>query len=326
MRWFSRAQPRGRADADHEGEAAEPWHDTRDVLREVMHVPRGWVIAMTALAIVSSLKIGRPAGGGVAIDVEVGTVAVAALALIWLPCVVHLLALTGGTLKAGGVEASAGGLLNAEELVQRLTSIRTRTEQLRQDTPAAAGVADSVEDEVNRIAAEFLPAGEMLTDPVLAVLAREYERVRSSIDPGTERTIEMNRIVNEARVRARAAPDAARALVPRLLRSPSQGDRIVGLALAQEASTLAAFEDILRLIAQSATAFEMYHALLALDELVPLLSSDQRAQAKDTLLRETRDPRGVGVMRDPYIPAEIEHLLQRFGHAPRGQQAEPLME
>jgi hypothetical protein len=277
-----------------------------------MRVPLWWTITMVALAIASSVTVSRAGSGDIAVDVEVGTVAVGALALIWLPCLLRLLSLTGGTLKAGGVEATAGGLFDSEELVRRLTNIRVDTDELRLGKPEAVGVADSVEAEVNRIASEFLPPEETLTDVALATLAREYEQARGSMAPGDHRTGEMTRIVNEARVRARAAPEAARRRVPRLLRSDREGDRIVGLALAQEAPAAEALSDVLRLLAESSSAFQAYHALLALDRLVPLLSPAQKADAVKTLEREKDDPRGVGIMADTYIPGWIDHVLQQL--------------
>jgi hypothetical protein len=86
---------------------------------------------MIALAIASSIDVTRPAGGGVSVHIAFGTVAIAAIALIWLPALLRLLSLTGGTFKAGGVEASASGLLGApEDLIDRLVNIRTGAETL----------------------------------------------------------------------------------------------------------------------------------------------------------------------------------------------------
>jgi hypothetical protein len=54
-------------------------------------------------------------------------VALVALALIWLPVLLRLLILTGGTFKAAGVEAAAPGLLGSDELVNLLTRAKAVT-------------------------------------------------------------------------------------------------------------------------------------------------------------------------------------------------------
>src|SRR5437773_1379344 len=80
---------------------------------------------MIVVAVLSSVHLGRPASGGVSVRIAVGTAALAAIALIWLPPVVRLLALTGGGFKAFGFEASTGGLRDAPEaLIASLARIR----------------------------------------------------------------------------------------------------------------------------------------------------------------------------------------------------------
>ena len=65
----------------------------------------------------------------------------------------------------------------------------------------------------------------------------------------------------------------------RLLTSGAEGDRIVGLALIQEAPDAAAIEHVLPRLTGSTSAFEAYQALVAVIRLAPLLSPDQRRAA-----------------------------------------------
>lgn len=69
------------------------------------------------------------------------------------------------------------------------------------------------------------------------------------------------------------------------------------------------YDDLLRVFSTSTSAFEQYHSLLALNEIVPLIGHADRANAVSVLNREKSDPRGVGLMADPYIPSWIDAVL-----------------
>jgi hypothetical protein len=287
--------------------------EARELLPFVMQIHPVWAIGMVVVAIVASIDVTRPSHGRIALHIGFGTVAMAALALIWLPALLRLVALTGGSLKAGGVEAKAMGLL---DLVDYLTNIRTATEQLEPSGsgPAAdpAQVMREVNAEVNRIAASYLPPAETVSDAALEAIARRYEQIRREQPSGPKRTVVMTRCVNEARVRAKAGPDRARERALPLLTSDAEGDRIVGLALSQESPDAAAFQAVLRLFTGSATAFEAFHALVALQRMIPLLSSNEREQAIGAIQREKTDPRGVGILRDPDLPRLMDATLRQL--------------
>lgn len=91
-----------------------------------------------------------------------------------------------------------------------------------------------------------------------------------------------------------------------LLRSNGQGDRIVGLALVQANPSALNIDDLLRIFSSSASAFEQYHSLLALDAIAPILGTGDRAMAVSVLEREKADPRGLGVSATPtYRPGSF---------------------
>jgi hypothetical protein len=233
-----------------------------------------------------------------------------------LSIVKAIVARHGGEVRAAGVEASTGGLLaQPEQVITDLSSIRAQAEQLEFEHPSARGSARKVEAEVSRMAASYLRGVETLSGEAIAELARAYEETRASMEPGDARTERMTRIVNEARVRADGDPGAAGVTGLDLLRAPGEGDRIVGLALLQVAPDRAALDLILTRVTSSASAFEAYHALLALEALAPLLAASERARAIEALARERSDPRGVGVMRDRYLPQLIERVAGRLEEA-----------
>ena len=97
------------------------------------------------------------------------------------------------------------------------------------------------------------------------------------------------------------------------MRSDADGDRVVGLALLQQAPSADALTDVLRVFSSSRSAFEQYHAALAVKAVAPLLTEQQRQIAIDTLTREQSDPRSVGLNQDPFIPSAIASALKALG-------------
>ncbi len=268
---------------------------------------------MVLVAVLTSISVTRAQDGRyVVASISVGTLALVSLALIWLPPVLRLLLLTGGSLKAGGMEASTGGLFTREQLMELLTRAKAVTTARDDDENAATAIAD-LEAEIDRLAFDALDSTETLSSDALHGLALSYERLRRDTMPGPKRTSAMTKIVNEVRVRAATSPSRATSQALRLLQSNSEGDRIVGLALTQEAASPEAFPLVLHLIEQSATAFEMFHALLALQEIAPGLDDAQRSTAIVALEAEAGDPRGVGVREDPGLPSLINRTLLQLG-------------
>jgi hypothetical protein len=282
----------------------------RAFLDLVIDVPRWWLALSLALAAVSSVSVDRVATGAFVVHFAVGATTIGAVALYWLPAVLRLLSLTGGRGKVLGVEAAAGGLASAPEaLIAGLARIRTDVSVVERASPDVSGLAESVRSEVDRIAGTYLAGTDSLTADALAGLTRRYEHVRASQPRSPQRAIQMNQILDEARVRARGTPGEAATLAVPLLRSARDGDRVVGLAILQQEPRAEAFEDTLHLVQNGASAFEQYHALTALRAMAPLLSAAQRAQAASVLEVESKDPRGVGLADDPYIPSAIAAAL-----------------
>jgi hypothetical protein len=125
------------------------------------------------------------------------------------------MSLVGGSVKAGGVEASATGILQSpDKLIEDLANLRITAKQLGREMPETGQKVRSIGAEVDQIATRFLPSEETLSYEVLDSPAREYERIRRDMPRGQSRTIEMNRLVNEVRIRAAASPALARQYAP----------------------------------------------------------------------------------------------------------------
>jgi hypothetical protein len=280
-----------------------------------MRLPRIWVAVMLAAALLSSIEVDHVAEHGWSIHFEVTPVTLAAIGLIWLPALLRLLSLTGGKLRGAGLEVSSGGLMGTpEQMISDLTSIRVEAEEVtRQSTDSeAARLSREIQHQVDLMASEYLGAARAVDTEVVQRLSAEYEAIRSRMPKGDARTSEMTRIVNEARVRASANKDAAARAAGELLSSSREGDRIVGLAFVQETGGAHRLSPVLERIENSASAFEMFHALVALREIEPGLELHQAESAAQILEREKTDPRHVGVMQDANLPRLINDVISRL--------------
>jgi hypothetical protein len=283
------------------------------MLGAVLKLPKPWVLTVAGLAVLSSVSVEHPASGGWGIDINVDTATVGIVALVWLPALLRLLSLTGGKVKAAGVEASSGGLLGSpENLIEDLTEIRTGAEEAGRRSPEVDRAMEQMRQQIDEMASEYLGASDAVTEHSIERLAEEYEAIRATMPPGASRTTRMTRVVNEARVRAGANRDTARRLATPHLRSDREGQRLVALAMLQESPSSKAVDGILKLIAESSTAFEMFHALLALREAAPRMSAEELESAIVVLSTEKDDPRGVGVMADPNLPGLVDSVLSNL--------------
>ena len=179
---------------------------------------------MVLVAVLTSISVTRSKDGQYAVtSISVGALALVALALIWLPPILRLLLLTGGSVKTGGMEASAGGLFTREQLMELLTRAKAVTTAREDDENAAIAIAD-LAAEIDRLAFDALDSNETLSAEALRELALHYEHLRRDTPPGPQRTSAMTKIVNEVRVRAATSPHRAASRALSLLESRSEGD------------------------------------------------------------------------------------------------------
>jgi hypothetical protein len=282
-----------------------------ELLEVVWQVPHRWIWLMVLCAVLASVDLTRAANGSLSFTVDVGPLAIVSVALIWLPALLRLLVLTGGTVKAGSIEASAQGLLSQDDLFELATRTKAVVVSAQGDEATRSVAIAELDATVDRVAQGALRPTESLHD-ALRPLTQQYERLRRDTPPGPQRTSAMTRLMNEARVRAAASPDVARSLALEFVGSTAPGERIIGLALVQEVVPKESFAQVLPLVPGSASAFEMYHALLALQELSSDLDDSQRQQAIRTLEAEQRDPRGLGLDQDPGLPSLLERTLTQL--------------
>lgn len=282
------------------------------MLSAVMKTPRSWIFLMATLAVISSVTAEHGADGNWEFHFEVTGITLGAFALIWLPALLRLLSLTGGRFKGAGVELSSGGLIGTpDDLIGDLTRIRTEAEEAsRQPDPTDVDrTLRQLQQQVDEMAADYLAESNALSRATIARLADEYESIRNALQSGERRTIEMTRVINEARVRASANPEHARRLAPNLVNSNREGERLIGLAFLQEIQSPYLLKAIVSRIVASTSAFEMFHALIALREVAPSLELHQVESVVRILKKEKTDYRGVAVMKDPNLPGLIDEVI-----------------
>jgi hypothetical protein len=271
-------------------------------------LPRLWVALMIVVAVAAAVNLGTTEAGAFRWHVAVGPVSLIAIGLIWLPAALSVLFVAGGSIKAAGIEAATDGILAADEFFDDLANLRTTADPVGGGAPDPA-VARRMDTAIDRIVSRHPFPESVLSEERLNREAREYEQIRGAMASSDERTMAMTQLVSEVRIRAAAAPSAAMKYAPVFMRSAREGDRIVGLAIAEGAPSADLFDDVLRIFSTSASAFEQYHSLLALSEVAPVLGPVQRQHAIAVLQSEMADPRQVGLMNDPYIPSTIRHVL-----------------
>lgn len=150
--------------------------------------------------------------------------------------------------------------------------------------------------------------------------ARTYEWVRAELPSGAERTVELDKVVTEARHIARDArlrTDELRAL----LVAPRQGDRVVGLAAVQATADQHVAADVLSIAVNPRTPFEGYHALLGLEALAQGMAPAQAATTIEALRMLLRvDAVGRDTARRQLIDRILAALEQdRVGEQSSGQ-------
>lgn len=116
--------------------------------------------------------------------------------------------------------------------------------------------------------------------------ARRYDGLRQFLPRGSGRTEQMENLVAAARDSARESGlDAEH--VRRFFGQGGDGRRIYALALMQGAPEIAHLDLVLEGVEHSRSAFEQYQALVAAENLTPLLSPADRARLEHALRAQT---------------------------------------
>jgi hypothetical protein len=266
----------------------------RQTMGLVATVPKPWCGLILVAAFVSTLEVTLSPGAWSA-KFSVSSVTVAVLGLLWLPVLIKVLALAGGSMKTPAGEATSGGLIE----VIRALAPEAKREALPSVIAALGSGPDAERSDVKALRTDL--EEQLSTIPIdpdharvrLRDLASQYEKIREASPSGPFRTFNMTRLVAEAMGFVREARHEP-AQQPEFSKE-SDGERIIDLASIQALPRPDALAQVLDAIQASRSAFEQYQALTALGKLVPLLGSDQRLEAAEAL-NATRSGGGVHQM------------------------------
>lgn len=284
---------------------------------------RPWTVLVLAAAVLSAFSVSSRASG-YEWTVALTPITVLLIALVWLPAVVNIYALTGGKVKTPAGEASVGGLL---DLLRSLDPAAQRgalpaviaaldTGPTKND-PGVTRLRNQLQGDL-----DSLPVDAEEAEKRLVALAREYEAVRGpgGMPSGPDRTFKMTQIVTEARGLVRAAN-----LQPRLsleeFQQASPGDRIIALATIQARPAGKYVPIIVEAIANANKPFEQYHGLIAGLNVIPFASSTERDSIREAVTgRMEPGVGGIAIdLRDPERFRLAEQLLRAIdsGSSPR---------
>jgi len=114
-------------------------------------------------------------------------------------------------------------------------------------------------------------------DRMLMDLAKEYDLVRRTMSRGSQRTVEMGRVI--AKIRAIAGQlDFTPRQLKNLFEAGGEGSRVVALALVQVLRFPEALPIVVDGISHSRSAFEQYQALRAAEEIFSSLTPKHRQE------------------------------------------------
>jgi KAP-like P-loop domain-containing protein len=175
----------------------------------------------------------------------------------------------------------ASQLIDAESLV-RDPELGTRLRDVIVAASQSAAIARLVLESELRVEAPRQAVQLDKARAELEELSRRYEQVRGAQPTSRERTRSLDDIAAEIRGIARDV-DLSREELEEMLGSKRSGDRVAALAVIQATGDPALFDAVLEAVVDPATDFEGYHALRALETLLPSLDPDQTSRAKQSI-------------------------------------------
>ena len=288
--------------------------DAWEALTRAAKLPVPWVAAIAVVALASLVEVSHK-GGSTTVEFRVTSVSAIVVALLWLPTLLRVIALTGGSLKTPAGEASTAGFLShfrnlppdqQEESLSAAAAVidRVETQGPPEQRAEARQVREGIEEAIGEIPR---PAGDAARR--LREIAALYEKIRSEVPPSDSRTREMTQLVSRARG---LASSGATQIDPQAwYQRGSDGARIVALAATQALKDPAAFGIVIDGISKPRSAFEQFHALRAADELRPYLDDEQLATLGQAIRGQLADREGGGKWITPADPGRLEyaHLL-----------------
>jgi hypothetical protein len=254
------------------------------LLRRILHIPKNWLIISSLFILLSTFQI--TGSEKLTFKFQVTNTTAIFLALIWLPSVLKIVALTGGAIK------TPAGEITGSSMVPMLQSLTGDTLGfLIEHTKLAEDIAPpqqqlemrQMRHEWQKVYASRVPASEIQKQ--IESLSQRYKEIRNSLPSGAKRTFEMESITGRMRA---LAPEVnlSEPEVDNLLKSNDQGKRLLGLSITEWSGDPTYFYAVLNMINSSETAFEQTCALRAAEKMVIKLNSVQKQDLHSVLLHQ----------------------------------------
>lgn len=276
----------------------------QDVMERILlPMPRAWLVVLSVATVLSLFEVVRNAEGTFVINFRLTTTTVLLVALIWLPFLLKVIAISGGGLKTAAGEASILGL---DQLFSHLDPGAQR--ELLSSAVAAADVAEpksptieqpklrELRHDLEHQLASLPPKTQQAREQ-LESLANLYEATRKNMSSSSERTFKMSTIIAQAKALALQA-NYEPMEVSNLFAKDTDGSRIIALALLQAKPDSRFFALVLPAISGSRSAFEQYQALRAAEQMLPMLNSDEKQRLVTTLRDQRSGGPGKYITRD----------------------------
>lgn len=254
------------------------------LLRRIIQIPKTWLIISIIFIVLSTIQINKT--DKVTFKFEVTGTTSVFLALVWLPSVLKIFALTGGAIKTPAGEITGSSMM---PMLQSLTGDTLGF--LIEQTKLAEDVAPPQQQlEMRQIRHEWqkeyasrVPVSEAQRQ--MERLSQRYKELRNSMPAGAKRTFEMESIAGRMRALA-SEVNLSVEEVNQLLKSPDQGKRLLGLSVVEWSGDANYFYAVLHIICNSETAFEQTCALRGAEKMVPQLKEQQKKDLISALIHQ----------------------------------------
>jgi len=254
------------------------------LLKQIIEIPKTWLIISSIFIVLSTFQINK--AEKFTFKFEVTNTTAVFLALLWLPSVLKIFALTGGALKTPAGEITGSSVM---PMLQSLTGDTLGF--LIEQTKTAEDVAPPQQQlEMRQIRHEWqkeyasrVPGSEARRQ--IERLSQRYKELRNSMPAGAKRTFEMESIAGRMRSLAPEVNFSSEE-VHQLLKSSDQGKRLLGLSVVEWSGDPDYFYTILQIINNSETAFEQTCGLRAVEKMIPKLKEQQKKDLISALIHQ----------------------------------------
>lgn len=256
--------------------------DLQSILQVVFDIPGWWLAFTVALMLLSTVSISVGLHKAWSLAFQVTNTTALFMALFLFPAILRIFALAGGGFKGAGFELSGTGLLShiRTQIGTLIEETGRADESLKQEGQPGT---QRVSEQLQQLYVAATPASSPSSYRTqLEELAKRYDNIRATQRSGASRTQQMDAVVGGMRAlipEAGLTPDE----IDMYLRSSEAGKRLIGMAAVQSMGGARYFDSVLRILSPKSTPFEQYHALRAMERLLPELNASDRQRLAQRL-------------------------------------------